>query len=176
VVQPSSQTGQRYVQQTFIWNSGRTLDFGAYPTDPQGYEADIFFSTNNGTYLDSSSTFSIPNVVTWNWDYDCTYPYLDSRFGDDSSANAFTIGCSDAYHLQLATWYSTYIRTYNGSASDDRGFVTPQSQHSTNQNSGCTSTWCFAPTGTCLIGGPSGTYPIYAPTTSYHWTLSSGCY
>lgn len=172
VVQPSAQGG-RYVQQTFIWYSGRTLDFGAWPTDPQGYEADFFASTNNGTYLDSSSTFSIPNVITWNWDYNCTYPYLDSRAGDSSDANAFTIGCSDAYHLVTGQWYSTYIRTNNGPASDDRGFVTPQSQHG---GSGCGTTWCFAPTATCLIGGPGGTYPIFIPTSSYHWYLSSGCY
>jgi hypothetical protein len=78
--------------------------------------------------------------------------------------------------LLTEKWYTTYIRTNPGTATEDRGYVTPQSQHSTIGRD-CGETWCFAPTATCLIGGVPGTYPIFVPASTYgqyHWVFGDG--
>lgn len=66
--------------------------------------------------------------------------YLDTRFGDPDYVKAFTIGSADADSLQPATFYYYYIRTPNGDANSDNGYLLAQIGH--RVPSGCYTTWC----------------------------------
>lgn len=168
-VRDSSQAGYRYVMQTFDWNSGRSIWFG----NAGGYEADFYLSANDGTYITTSSTFSIPNVY-WTTDLPGSQPwapYLDSRAGDPSNELAYTVGTPSGHLIQTGRSYYTYIRGYNGTASTDRGKVVPQLYVCTDWANGC-DTWTQVSHDAC----PPGYWPIYIPTPNYYWNrFNNGC-
>ena len=92
-----------------------------------------------GTYLDDSDGLDqVPDVS--HWSSSLPRAYMDTRSGDPGYLKSFTIGSADGDAIQSGIWYNSYIRTVNGDADDDNGFL--QAQLGYRQPSWCYTTWC----------------------------------
>jgi len=141
-IHPSVVQGERYVRNRMRWDTASRLSaFGLTST----YEHDFFLNDSDGsvygpgTYLsDAQDIFDVPIVS--HWSSNLPSPYLDTRFGDPDYVKAFTIGSADADSIQPVTFYYYYIRTPNGDANNDNGYLLAQIGH--RVPSGCYTTWC----------------------------------
>lgn len=175
-IEPSAQGG-RYVQQQFTWYAGRALGF-ADSTQGSGYEADFWLDFSDGqSYLNPNELCcaGIPDVTAWMSDMPYE-TYLDTRFGDAESENAYTIGTVNAPNFTTGRWYYTYIRTTNGNASFDSGRIEPQ--YTEENVGGCNNTWCMFVHDRCEanITGTLWSVPVpRTPGNPVNWYRSWGC-
>lgn len=134
-VYPSSYGG-RYSSQYIWWPT--TIGFTVFDT----YEHDFFLNNYDGkTYLSAAQdSWGNPSV-----NYASTnlpYPYLDTRYGDNSGEKAYTIGSASAISIKSSTdyYYQTYIRTADGNTGSDSAKI--QAQKGYRNPTSCYSTWC----------------------------------
>ena len=129
---PSSVANNRYVHQSFIWRDGSRLNnLLACSSGTEAYEAEAWYSANNGFYLDSTTN---------SWTSSMPAAYLDTELFNGTSNLGRTIGISNAAGLAEDVTYTTYIRTPNGTAASD--FGSAKGQAGRNWCAGVTSTWC----------------------------------
>jgi len=167
-IKPSSTPGQRYVLNLVYWHtSDRVSGFDA----TSAYEHDFFLNDSDtsqygpGTYLDDSQSINEVPIVE-HWSSTLPSPYLDTRLTDDDYFKAFTIGSADGNAIQSGTYYNYYIRTVNGDASTDNGFL--QAQLGYRSPSWCYTTWCVFGSSYVDIYNEYDVDPI--PGT-FSWTL-----
>lgn len=155
-VQPSVVQGERYILNRMSWDTATRLSaFGSTST----YEHDLFLNDSDsslygpGTYLsDAQDLVGIPIVS--HWSSDLPQPYLDTRFGDEDYIKAYTIGSAEADSLQPVAFYYYYIRTPNGDADIDNGYLLAQIGRRVQSN--CYTTWCVFG-----VQDPEAIYPPY---------------
>ncbi|MCB0047707.1 MAG: hypothetical protein KDD92_19955 [Caldilineaceae bacterium] len=164
-IQPSNLYGKRSVTNTIRWKD--VSGFNATST----YEHDFFLNDAGnygpGTYLDDSQQANgVPIVDAW----DSSLPnfYLDTRVGDPSFIKSFTIGSANGDAIQAGTTYDSYIRTVNGDATIDNGYL--QAQFGYRSPSSCYTTWCVYGSKTVNIYDPE-TYDIDPIPGNFPWTL-----
>jgi len=155
-IQPSVVQGERYIRNRMSWDTAAHLSaFGSTST----YEYDFFLNDSDssiygpGTYLsDAQDILGIPIVS--HWSSDLPQPYLDTRLGDADYIKAYTIGSAEADSLQPVTFYYYYIRTPNGNANIDNGYLLAQIGRRVPSN--CYTTWCVFG-----VQDPEAIYPPY---------------
>jgi hypothetical protein len=162
----SSFAGQRYVQQTFIWNSGRSLAFSS----GEGYEAQFYTDFSDGLrYFSERDGNGFPVGNTW--DSNLPGRYLVTSAGDPATQLGYMVGSYDGEFIATGVWYNTYVRTPNGNASSDIAEIQPQQ---TVETFGfCVTTWCMKGDYTCIAGG---FWNISIPVSDWVWNWSgSNC-
>jgi len=184
-IHPSVVPGERYVENQILWDTASRLSaFGSDST----YEHDFFLNDSDtsghgpGTYLSDAQNILGEPTVSY-WVSDLPRPYLDTRFGDPSYVKAFTIGSAEADSIQPGIFYYYYIRTSNGDANIDNGYLVAQIGQ--RNPSWCYTTWCaFGVQDPEVIYSPS-TYNVdpipgdfiwiatFADVPPYHWAVQN---
>jgi hypothetical protein len=159
----SSVSGQRYVQQVFIWNAGRILEFDSGWGIGQGFEAQFYTDFSDGLRYFSErdgNGFPVGNV----WDSNLPSKYLVTSYGDSPNILGYMVGTYDGEYIGTGTWYNTYVRTPNGNASSDTAEIQPQ--QTTETQPLCNTTWCMKGHNTCVAGGY---WNISIPVNDWVW-------
>ena len=164
----ASSSTERFVHNTMVFSE--TSGFGERAT----YEHDFFLNNHPGselgpgTYLSSAelggiATYRVP--VTTYVASNLPAPYLDTRYTDSPSELAYTIGSAYARAIVKNHVYWTYIRTTNGSASQDNAKL--MAQFGERRPDWCMTTWCsFGSPQNGLYRLVQGDWPIPVPGTT----------
>ncbi len=138
-VQPSVNPDQRYVYQSFSWDSTRLNNLKSYPSVT--YEPESWFNNYDGQLY-------LGNTVK-SWSSDLPQSYLDTGFADGNKEKGYTVGTAKASDLTANRSYYTQIWTNLGNASSDTGKL--NGQRGKRIPDWCYSTWCIFPQATTFL-------------------------
>jgi Right handed beta helix region len=135
-VEPYASRNQRYIYQTFTWNTSRIAAIQACANNQYyknlTYEPDAVFNNLDGqSYFGRKMSFAsnLPRR------------YDDTRFDDNPDTPTYTVGSGDATQLVADRLYFTLMRTNPGNAVSDTGSL--NAQIGKRRPRFCYSTWCI---------------------------------